>query len=67
MTYLSIEGGCWQFKSDDGSSYQISGEQAHLLQKDGQRAEIIVHEIPDARTTCMTGKIVELLNINKIY
>jgi hypothetical protein len=67
MTRLAIEGGCWQFKSDDGTNYEVSGEQADELRKDGQRAEIIVREIPTRRTICMTGKSVELLKVLKLH
>ena len=63
VAFLSIEGGCWQFKSDDGTTYQISGEQASFLQKDGLRAEIIVRALPYKRGICMAGKFAELLKI----
>ncbi len=63
MTYLAIEGGCWQFKSDDGTTYQVFGEQAQLLQHDGAKAEIIVRKLSNKRTICMSGTIVELLKI----
>ena len=67
MTHLAIEGGCWQFKSDEGTTYELFGDQATLLHKDGERAQIIVREISNAHTICMAGKPVELLKITKIY
>ena len=67
MKYLAIEGGCWQFTADDGATYQVSGEEAKRLLKDGQRAEIIVRDLPNRRTICMTGKSVELLKIIKLH
>jgi hypothetical protein len=67
MQYLTVETGCWQFITDDGARYQVSGSQVDPLLRDGQRAEVIVRLLPDRQTICMTGKPVELLHIIKIY
>ena len=67
MSFSALEGGCWQFRADDGITYQVFGEKAASLLKDGQRAEIIVRDLADVRTICMAGKNVELLKIIKLY
>ena len=67
MKYLAIEGGCWQFTSDDGTAYQLSGALADRLLHDGQRAEVIIRKVSSRRTICMTGTSVELLKIINIY
>ncbi len=67
MSFIVLEGGCWQFKSNDGTTYQISGEKVDVLLKDGQRADIIVRDLPRMRSICMAGKNVKLLRIVKLY
>jgi hypothetical protein len=67
MKHIPLEGGCWQFTAGDGSTYQLAGERAATLLVDGLRAEIIVKDLPERHTICMTGKSVEVLTIIKTY
>ena len=67
MRHIPLEGGCWQFTSGDGSTYQLAGEQAAKLLVDGIHAEIVVRDTPGRHTICMTGKSVEVLTIVKTY
>jgi hypothetical protein len=66
MLYLELEGGCWQFMDENGETYEIVGLNIAQLQIDGQRAEIVVREVPDVASICMVGKIVELVEIIQI-
>jgi len=67
MHFADIEGGCWVFKSDDGQAYELIGKDMKRLQKDGLRAEILVAPRNDLASVCMVGKIVEVVEILKIY
>lgn len=66
MNYLEVEGGCWQFMSEEGETYEIVGLNVAPLRVNGQRAEIVVREIPGVMSVCMVGKMVELLDIVQI-
>lgn len=64
MDFVDIEGGCWTFVAEDGTSYEVTGEGAERLRKKGLKAEIAVK--PDhsgLMSICMTGKIVSLVDI----
>lgn len=63
MRFVDVEGGCWQFKSDDGSAYQLSGDNISKLFREDIRAKLIVRELHDVATVCMMGKIVRVLQI----
>lgn len=67
MHFTDIEGGCWVFKADDGQAYELIGKDVKRLQKDGLRAEIFVRPRTDLASICMMGKIVEVIEIIKIY
>jgi hypothetical protein len=66
MNYLEVEGGCWQFIDEDGETYEIVGLNVAPLLVNGQKAEIVVREIPGVASICMVGKMVELLEIIQI-
>lgn len=59
MEHLNIEGGCWRFTADDGTSYQPAGGGSDLYQ-DGLRVTITGIPRPLA-TLCQVGPILEVL------
>lgn len=63
MQFSGVEHGCWQFVTPDGESYELMGDNLSSLLHEKLQAEIIVREVPDMMSVCMTGKIVELLHI----
>lgn len=67
MQYEHIEGGCWQFVTEDGTAFEITGVGLTPLLQDGLRAEIIVRPLKNTASVCMAGKIVELIKIIKIF
>lgn len=67
MHYSDIEGGCWVFKARDGQAYELVGKDVKKLQKDGLRAEVVVKPRLDLASICMVGRIVEVLEIRKVY
>jgi len=67
MHYMNIEMGCWQFTADDSSHYEITRRNAQPLFKEGLRAKIAVRALHGAASTCMVGKIVELVDIVEIH
>ncbi len=67
MKHLTIEGGCWQFISDPaGDHYQLTGNNIDSLFVDGLHADLIVRDTAGLASICMTGKIVQVLEITKI-
>lgn len=67
MHYTNIEGGCWVFRTTDGQSYELTGEAAKDLLREGLRAEIVVKPRRDVMSICMVGKIVEVIEIKGIH
>ncbi|MBI1807252.1 MAG: hypothetical protein HYR76_09405 [Ignavibacteria bacterium] len=63
MQHTGVEHGCWQFIAADGESYELMGDNLNSLFHDKLHAELVVREIPDMMSTCMTGKVVEVLHI----
>jgi hypothetical protein len=67
MHHTNVEGGCWVFKAGDGQSYELMGDAAKDLLREGVRAEIVVKTRRDLKSICMVGKIVEVVEVRKIY
>ena len=63
MKQIEVEGGCWQFVSDDGKNYQVMGDKAALLLRDGLRATVVVTDAEEMASICMVGDLVELVEI----
>jgi hypothetical protein len=63
MHRTEIEGGCWVFEANDGQRYELVGEKANQLQRDGLRAKIVVRPRPDLSSVCMIGNIIEVVEI----
>lgn len=63
MQLVDVEGGCWQFSSDDGRLFQLAGQNAAPLLKSDLRATLIVRDLHDVVTTCMVGKLVMVLEV----
>ncbi len=61
--YLDVEGGCWQFRSDAGGSYELIGELARQLRVEGRRAEITIRPRSDMVSICQSGTIAEVVDI----
>jgi hypothetical protein len=67
MHRSNVEGGCWVFRTNDGQSYELTGEAAKDLLREGLRAEIVVKPRRDVMSICMVGKIVEVVDIKAIH
>jgi hypothetical protein len=63
MNHLEVEGGCWQFVTEEGKSFEISGELFIDRFKHNSYAELVVHPTDDESSICMVGKLVEVLDI----
>jgi hypothetical protein len=66
MHHTNLEGGCWVFTTADGQSYELIGDAAKGLLREGLRAEIVVKLRSDLKSVCMVGKIVEVVEIKEI-
>jgi len=62
-----VEGGCWVFRTTDGQNFELAGEAAKDLLREGLRAEIVVKPRRDLKSICMVGKIVEVVEIKEIH
>lgn len=62
MEYVDVEGGCWRLVTEDGGVYMPIGADPELYQ-DGK--EVVVIGIPRSLvvTTCMVGKVLEVLKV----
>lgn len=67
MHYLSVEGGCWQFRSTTGETYELVGDLARSLRVEGRRAEIKIRARPDLASICMVGTIAEVIEITRVF
>ncbi|MGA9364191.1 MAG: hypothetical protein WBW16_07465 [Bacteroidota bacterium] len=67
MNHTNVEGGCWVFRTADGQNYELTGEAAKELLREGLRAEIVVRPRSNLKSVCMVGKIVEVLEIKEIH
>ncbi len=67
MEKANIEGGCWIFKAKGGKPYELVGNEVQRLRREGQRAEMVVKPRDDLASICMVGRIVEVVEILKIY
>ena len=64
---VAVEGGCWQLIADtDSTRYQIGGAPADSLHEDGIHAELLVRTLKGASSTCMAGRLVEVIRILRI-
>jgi hypothetical protein len=66
MHHSNVEGGCWVFRAADGQSYELIGDAAKELLREGLRAEIVVRARRDVMSICMVGRIVEVLEVKEI-
>ena len=67
MHQTTVEGGCWVFRTTDGQNFELVGEAAKELLREGLRAEIVVRPRKDLNSICMVGKIVEVVEIKEIH
>jgi hypothetical protein len=67
MHHTNLEGGCWVFRTSGGQSYELIGDAAKDLLHKGLRAEIVVRARRDVMSTCMVGKIVEVVEVKEIH
>jgi hypothetical protein len=50
MHRSNVEGRCWVFRAADGQNYELIGEAAKDLLREGQRAEIVVRPQRDLKS-----------------
>lgn len=67
MHYVNVESGCWQFVADDSTHYEIAGEKMKPLLQEGLRIRVVARELHGTASTCMVGKLMELVDILEIY
>ncbi len=67
MHFVNIESGCWQFIADDSTHYEIAGENVKPLLHEGLRTKVAVRELRGRASTCMVGKLMELVDILETY
>lgn len=63
MYYREIEGGCWQFVTEENKTFEITGDTFVDRFLNNSYAELVVHPIDDASSICMVGKLAEVLDI----
>jgi hypothetical protein len=63
MHFTDIEGGCWQLITGNNQSYELVGEDTPFLEYEGLMAEIVVKDTDNIMSTCMVGKVVQIIKI----
>lgn len=55
---------CWRFEGSDGTAYELMPSLApEEVLRDGQRFTLILSPRADLMSTCMVGKIVEVVRV----
>lgn len=64
MKFIDIEGGCWQFKGDNGTNYELTklAEKLSAPLKDGLKLTVDVKE-KEGASVCQVGKLAEVVNV----
>jgi hypothetical protein len=58
VRFVDVEGGCWAFRADDGSVYELVTDKASSrILVDGARATLVLAPREDAVSVCMVGRI----------
>jgi hypothetical protein len=58
VRFVDVEGGCWAFRADDGSIYELVTDKASSrILVDGARATLVLAPREDAVSVCMVGRI----------
>ena len=58
VRFVDVEGGCWAFRADDGSVYELRTDKASSrILVDGARATLVLAPKEDAVSVCMVGRI----------
>jgi len=65
MEFINLETGCWVVRTADGRRYEPAGEDLNILWREGLTVSLRVRPMPDVRSTCQTGEIVEVIQILK--
>lgn len=59
---VEVSGGCWQLVGNDSTTYELRTEQAPAeLLVDQKQVTVTVKPRPDLMSTCMVGKIVDVV------
>jgi hypothetical protein len=67
MHRTNLEGGCWVFRTTDGQNFELTGEAAKQLLREGLRAVIVAKPRKDLKSVCMVGKIFEVVEMKEIH
>lgn len=59
---VEVSGGCWQLVANDSTTYELRADQAPAdLLVDQKQVTVTVKPRPDLMSTCMVGKIVDVV------
>jgi len=63
---MTMEGGFWVVRDDDGATYDPIGGLSPEFQKEGLRVNMVATVRPDVVSTHMAGTMVDIVKIQKL-
>jgi hypothetical protein len=58
VRFVDVEGGCWAFRADDGTAYELVADKASSrILVDGARATLVLTPREGAVSVCVVGRI----------
>jgi hypothetical protein len=58
VRFVDVEGGCWAFRADDGTAYELVADKASSrILVDGARATLVLAPRKGAVSVCVVGRI----------
>ncbi len=67
VRFIDIEGGCWTFRADDGTVYELVADKAlSRILVDGARATLVLEPREGAVSVCMVGRIAKVEEVKSL-
>ena len=67
IRFVEVEGGCWQFRADDGGRYELRPHQAPAsILHDGAEATLVLRPRTDLASVCQVGTVADVEFVDQI-
>ena len=67
VRFVDVEGGCWTFRGDDGTVYELVVDKASSrILVDGARATLVLEPRYGAVSVCMVGRIATVEEVKSL-
>jgi hypothetical protein len=65
IRFVDVEGGCWQFRGRDGTTYELRQAPDSIL-VDGTEATLVLRRRDDLASICQVGTIVDVERVESV-